>query len=143
MDRVIQIVTVQFTHGDVDLSSKLRSKRLPVLLEYESEVVFLPMIDDRLVDHTGFGIPQGNRLSICAPRTICGVPCTPLLTRHRPTVSGTHDVFHLTFMTDRKLNVSVEVTLARAFRTSLVKVGILVPIDIDELEAAKIDTIGT
>src|SRR5207244_6806837 len=34
MNRCIQIVTVRLTHGNVDFGPKLRSNRLPVLLEY-------------------------------------------------------------------------------------------------------------
>src|SRR2546425_3520076 len=123
MNGVVQVVVICFADGNVDLSAKLRSESLPVLLENHAKVVFLPVIDDRLIDNAGLWIPQRNGPAAGTARTVRRVPGAPLLTGHRPTVAGAHDVFHLTFVPDSELHLAIDIAFAGTFGTTIINVG--------------------
>src|SRR3989441_3796131 len=126
----------------MDFALKLRAKRLPVLFEDETKIIFRPMLDNRFVDHTGFRVPQRYRMPPRISRTIRRIPSAPLPPGHRPVVTGADDVFHLTLMTDRKFDIPVDITLAWKFRAVRSEVGIVVFVDINQLETSKVHAIG-
>ena len=64
MDRVIQKIAIRFSNPDIQFAVKLRAQRLPVFLEYQTQVLFFPMFDDGSVDHTGFRIPKRDRAAV-------------------------------------------------------------------------------
>src|SRR5437867_13446331 len=74
VDGIIQVIVVRFANGDVDLTSKLWTDGLPILLEQHPQVVFFPVIDDRLVDDAGLWVPKRNGTAIGAARAIRRVP---------------------------------------------------------------------
>src|SRR5262249_41353504 len=67
----------------------------------------------------------------------------PLLARHSPAVAGAYNIFHLALMTYREFDSSVDVPLAGALNAVFVEVGVLVVINIDELETPKIHAVRT
>src|SRR5437016_174729 len=141
VDGIIQVIAVRVADRYMDFPAKLRAERFPVLLEDEAKIIFLPVFDDGPVDHAGLRIPEGYRPAALASWALCAigrVPRTPLLARHRPAIAGAHDVFHLAFMPNREFDATVHIALARPFHSLVVEVGVLVRVNVDELEPAKI-----
>src|SRR5437667_3597800 len=141
VDGIVQVIAVRVADRYMDFPAKLRAERFPVLLEDEAKIIFLPVFDDGPVDHAGLRIPEGYRpaaLASWALWAIGRVPRTPLLARHRPAIAGAHDVFHLAFMPNREFDATVHIALAQPFHSLVVEVGVLVRVNVDELEPAKI-----
>src|SRR5215831_1209160 len=84
VNRSIQVIAVRISHRNMNLSPQLGTERGPVLLEYHAEIVFFPMVDNRLIDVSGFSIPQWHRPTVIAPGSIRCIPGSPLLAGHGP-----------------------------------------------------------
>src|SRR5215471_11388140 len=112
VNSAIEVIAVRISDRNMNLSPQLGTDRRPVLLEYHAEIVFFPMVDDRLIDVSGFRIPQWHRATVTAPRSIRCVPGSPLLAGHRPTILGAHDILHLAFMADSEFDIALNITFA-------------------------------
>src|SRR5262245_51086073 len=77
---IIQIIVVRLANGDMEFAANPGAKHSPILLEDKMKIVPLPMFDGRFVDGASLGIPQSDRTAGRPSRTICRIPCTPLLT---------------------------------------------------------------
>ena len=77
---IIQIIVVRLANGDMEFAANPRAKHSPILLEDKMKIVPLPMFDGGFVDDASLGMPQSDRTTVRPSRTICRIPCTPLLT---------------------------------------------------------------
>src|SRR6266436_5588064 len=137
MHRVVQEIIIRFADPNRELASKLRSKRLPVLLEHYSQIILFPMLGQFVIDLTCLRLPERNGASIRAARSVSRVPGAPLLARHRVAVTQSHDVFHLALVTNSEAHVAVEIASARAFKSMPVQIRVLIVVDVDQLKRAE------
>src|SRR5437667_9785940 len=79
VNSIIQIIAVCFADRNMDFASHLRAKRLPVLFEDETKIIFRPMLGGRFVDCTGLRVPERYRMTILASRTVRYNPSAQLL----------------------------------------------------------------
>src|SRR6185295_4346088 len=141
MHGVVQKVLVRLAYPDRELAAQLRTKSIPVLLEYHSQIVLLPMLDQLAIDLACLRVPKRRGFAISGARTICRVPRAPLLARHRVAVAESHRVFHLTLVSNSKSHFAVQVSSAGALKAMLVCVRVRIVIDVDQLKRAKVDAI--
>src|SRR5262249_845053 len=87
-------------------------------------------------------IPKWHRATVGASRPVRRIPRAPLLTGHGPTVAGAHNVFHLALMANGEFDFSIDIPLAGTLNSAFVEVSVLIVVNVDELESAKVNTIG-
>ena len=101
------------------------------------------MGNDLVVDRAGDRIPEGNRAAIGPSRSVGGIPRTPLASRERPGAAAAQYVFELALVPHRVAHLARHVASGGPFEAVRADVGVIVLVDIHELERAEVDAIGT
>src|SRR5678815_1668751 len=98
------------------------------------------MRDDGFVDLSCSSIPKRHGPPFSTPWAVHGVPRSPLLPGHRPTVSKANDILHLALAANGELYISIQIALARPFHSPIVRIGIVVFVNVDQLETCLLYT---
>src|SRR4051812_22579450 len=101
------------------------------------------MLDDRRVDQPGRLLP-GYRGTLVRPsRDVDCVPGPPLASREGPRVALAQHVLQLALVPHRVPDVAAALPRGGPLEAVGVDVGVAVPVEVDELERAEVDAVGT
>src|SRR5262249_29825222 len=95
IDGIVKEVIVRVAYPNVQLAAELRRQYGGMLLQSQSQVVLLPVLQHFAVELPRLAVPQRHRMAVGTARAEHRVPGAPVLARQRPAVAPAKDDFTL------------------------------------------------